>query len=392
MSHTRLLLTVTGPDHPGIIAALSRLIADASAQLVDIEQVVVQRVLMLSFLMDVDEPSRPELSRALEAKVAALGLQARLSSVSPLISSPDEQRDFVVTLIAERLHAADLHAVSACLHAHGANIDRIQRLTDEHLAALEMLCALPLGHSPQLKRALLELSSERSIDIAVQRNDIHRRSKRLIAMDMDSTLIRIEVIDELARLGGVGEQVAKITRRAMAGELDYTQSLRERVTLLAGMDASVLEQVARELPLMPGAETLVRVLRRLGFRTAVISGGFDVPALALKARLGLDYAYSNRLEVRDGRLTGRVEGPIVDAQRKAQLLEEIALAERIPLEQTVAIGDGANDLLMIQKAGLGVAFHAKPKLREAASTSLTGGLERVLYLLGIGARDLRLLS
>jgi phosphoserine phosphatase len=207
---------------------------------------------------------------------------------------------------------------------------------------------------------------------------------------MDSTLIRIEVIDELARAAGVGPEVSRITERAMQGEMDYDESLRQRVALLTGLDVAVLDRIAADLPLTDGAETLVRVLKRLGYKIAVISGGFSRAAEALKRRLGVDYAYSNNLEVVGGKLTGRVIGPVVNAQRKAELLETIAQAEGVLLDQVIAVGDGANDALMLDRAGLGIAFHAKAKLREAADTSISAaGLDAILYLLGISARELQ---
>jgi phosphoserine phosphatase len=234
------------------------------------------------------------------------------------------------------------------------------------------------------------VATNAGFDVSLQRESLYRRSKRLVVMDMDSTLIRIEVIDELARVAGVGAEVSKITERAMQGEMDYDESLRQRVGLLKGLDVAVLDKIAADLPLTDGAETLVRVLKRLGYRIAVISGGFSRAAEALKRRLGVDYAYSNNLEVQGGKLTGRVVGPIVNAQRKAELLETIAQAEGVLLDQVIAVGDGANDALMLDRAGLGIAFHAKPKLREAADTSLTSsGLDAILYLLGISARELQ---
>ncbi len=212
-------------------------------------------------------------------------------------------------------------------------------------------------------------------------------------MDMDSTLIRIEVIDELARAYGVGEAVSAITRRAMHGEMDYDDSLRARVHLLTGLDEQVLRNIANDLPLTEGAETMMKVLKRLGYRTAVISGGFSVAAEALQKRLGIDRAWSNELEIIDGKLTGKVIGPIVNAQRKAELLEQFAISEGVPLDQVIAIGDGANDLLMLQRAGHGIAFHAKPKLREAADSAISaGGLDTMLYLLGIRERDIAALA
>jgi phosphoserine phosphatase len=227
--------------------------------------------------------------------------------------------------------------------------------------------------------------STNSFDVALQRESLYRRGKRLVVMDMDSTLIRIEVIDELARAYGVGEQVARITERAMHGEMDYDESLRQRVGLLKGLDEKVLRDIAANLPLTEGAETLIRVLKRLGYRTAILSGGFSVAAEALMARLGIDQAHSNTLEVVDGKL-----GPIVNARRKAELLESIAQSEGILLDQVIAVGDGANDLLMLERAGLGIAFRAKPKLRQAADTSITaGGLDSILFLLGLTTRELQ---
>src|SRR5207237_173190 len=292
-------------------------------------------------------------------------------------------------LIARTLGPAALQVVSEVLAAHGANIESIQRLSEGGLSSVEFHVSLAPGDDEQaLKRALLAAAMQGGFDSALQRESLLRRSKRLIVMDMDSTLIRIEVIDELARAHGVGDRVSAITRRAMLGEIDYDQSLRERVALLQGLSARVLQELAANLPLTEGAETLLRVLQRLGYRTAVISGGFSVAAEALQKRLGIDFAWSNTLEIEDGALTGRVTGPIVNAQRKADLLEELARRENVPLDQVIAIGDGANDLLMLRKAGHGIAFHAKPKLREAAHTSISAmGLDAILYLLGITGRD-----
>ena len=237
---------------------------------------------------------------------------------------------------------------------------------------------------------MLSVATSAGFDVSLQRESLYRRSKRLVVLDMDSTLIRIEVIDELARAAGVGAEVARITERAMQGEMDYDESLRQRVGLLAGLDVAVLDKLAANLPLTDGAETLVRVLKRLGYKIAVISGGFSRAAEALKRRLGVDYAYSNNLEVQGGKLTGRVVGPIVNGLRKAELLETIAQAEGVLLDQVIAVGDGANDALMLERAGLGIAFHAKPKLREAADTSISAaGLDAILYLLGFSARELQ---
>ena len=378
-----LILTFTGRDAPGITARISRALAQANVRLSDVEQVVVQGLLTLGFAVETED--EPALIKELLFIARELGLS--LDYRKPEAPQSEAPQRYALTLIARTLGPSQLQAVSEVLAAHGANIERIYRLSEGGLASVEFAISLQGDFLP-LKRALLAAAGEGAFDCALQRESLLRRSKRLIVMDMDSTLIRIEVIDELARAHGVGDQVKAITRRAMMGEMDYDQSLRERVALLRGLDARVLYELAAGLPLMEGAETLLRVLQRLGYRTAVISGGFSVAAEALQKRLGIDFAWSNTLEIEGGVLTGRVIGPIVNAQRKADILEELARRENVALDQVIAIGDGANDLLMLQKAGHGIAFHAKPKLREAAHTSISAmGLDAILYLLGITGRD-----
>jgi len=384
----RLLLTFTGRDAPGITARITEVLAGAGARLHDVEQVVVHGFLVLAFAVAFD--SRESEERALKDLLFAAKQRGLSMEYAPLpAAEPLPRQRFAVTAISRQLGPEALHAVSGTLAAHGGNIESIQRLSEGGLQSVEFAVSLPAeADASALKRALLFAAGQGSFDCALQKESLLRRSKRLVVMDMDSTLIRIEVIDELAREHGVGEQVAAITRRAMLGEMDYDQSLRERVALLRGLDARVLAELATNLPLTEGAETLLRVLQRLGYRTAVISGGFSVAAEALQKRLGIDFAWSNTLEIEDGALSGRVIGPIVNAQRKADILEELARRENVPLDQVIAIGDGANDLLMLQKAGHGIAFHAKPKLREAAHTSISAmGLDAILYLLGITGRD-----
>jgi phosphoserine phosphatase len=386
----RVLITVTGRDKTGITAALSAILAEQGAILHDIEQVVVQGQLTLCLLVGLPERgvlkdllfAAKELGLSLDFKPVDAGADA----VRPAAGG---QR-YVITAIGRILGAEHIQAIAATLAQEGANIEKISRLSEGSLASVEVHCVLPPSHDPSgLRRALLAVAMRCSFDVGLQRESLYRRSKRLVVMDMDSTLIRIEVIDELARHAGVAHAVAKITERAMQGEMDYDESLRQRVELLKGLDIKVLYDIAAELPLNDGAETLVRVLKRLGYRIAVISGGFSVATEALKRRLDINYAYSNTLEVAGGKLTGRVTGPIVNGRRKAELLETIAQAEGVLLDQVIAVGDGANDLLMLERAGLGIAFHAKPKLREAADTAITGaGLDAILYLLGISGREL----
>ena len=389
-SSEQVLVTVTGKDRPGIAARLTGLLADAGAELLDIEQVAIQGQLTLCLLVRLPEARGVLKELLFSARELGVDLDFQVVEARPADAATGPRR-YVVTAVGRALGARELHAVATRLAEHGANIERINRLTETGLGSLEVHVTLPRERDAEaLKRALLELSMASSFDIALQPEGLYRRSKRMVVMDMDSTLIRIEVIDELARAAGVGEQVSKITERAMHGEMDYDESLRQRVGLLAGMDASVLHRIAANLPLTEGAETLIRVLKRLGYRTAVISGGFSVAAEALKARLGIDYAFSNVLEEQDGKLTGRTLGPIVNARRKAELLEDLAQREGILLEQVIAVGDGANDLLMLERAGLGIAFRAKPKLRQAADTSISaGGLDSILYLLGLTARELQ---
>ena len=381
-----LILTFTGRDAPGITAQLSRVLSQAGAKLNDVEQVVVQGLLTLGFAVEVADEDA--LVKELLFAARSLGLTLDYRKAAP--GGDGDRQRYALTLIARTLGPSALQGVAEVLAAHSANIERIHRLSEGGLACVEFLVSLAAsGDAAALKRALLAEAMKGGFDCALQLESLLRRSKRLVVMDMDSTLIRIEVIDELARAHGVGEQVSAITRRAMMGEIDYDQSLRERVALLRGLPAKVLYELAANLPLTEGAETLLRVLKRLGYRTAVISGGFSVAAEALQKRLGIDAAWSNTLEIENGVLTGRVTGPIVNAQRKADLLEELSRREGVPLDQVIAIGDGANDLLMLQKAGHGIAFHAKPKLREAAHTAISAtGLDSILYLLGITGRDI----
>jgi phosphoserine phosphatase len=306
---------------------------------------------------------------------------------------------YIVTLLARALSADHLARVTDIVVRHGLRIDGIRRLSGDGGAAVapgreRASVELALRGAPPDQAALrgefLAASGELGVDIAFQLDNVYRRNRRLVAFDMDSTLIEAEVIDELARLAGVGDEVAAITERAMRGELDFTESFRARVTLLRGLDARVLEDVAERLPLSEGAEQLVGNLRRLGYKTAILSGGFQYFGERLRERLGIDYVYANELELEDGRVTGRVVGAVVDGARKAALLREIAEREALSLDQVIAVGDGANDLPMLSIAGLGIAYRAKPLVRESAEHSISQlGLDGILYLLGFTDADLR---
>jgi phosphoserine phosphatase len=383
-----IIITVTGPDRPGITARLTEILVQTRAVLLDIEQVVVQGHLSLGMLIRISEDRGSLKELLFAAKEFGATLDFKPVDAAPAEEKPPHR--YVVTVIGNNLGAPEMHSLSQMLAAHRGNIAKISRLSHGDLKSVEIQVDLPAGESPApLKKALLSLSMQSSFDVALQREGLFRRSKRLVVLDMDSTLIPIEVIDELAKAHGVFDKVAAVTERAMLGEMDYDESLRQRLALLKGMNVEVLQTLAQELPLTDGAERLIRALRRLGYRTAVISGGFSIAADALKARLGIDYACSNTLELKDGKLTGGVVGPIVNGKRKAELLETIAQAEGVLLDQVIAVGDGANDLAMLEKAGLGIAFRAKPKLREAADTSISsGGLDSILYLLGISSREL----
>ncbi len=391
-ANQQVLVTVTGPDTPGITSALTKVIADKKAELLDIEQVVVQSQLTLCLLLGVDQGDTVLKDLLFTAK--SMGLELSFRALPPTAHEPSffdpEMRRYAVTAIGDGVNAGGVHAITQVLAEKNANIETIQRLSNVGLSSFEAIVSFrgTDDESHALRRALVSATHDRDIDVAVQRERLLRRAKRLVVMDMDSTLIQIEVIDELARLHGVLDRVGKITERAMAGELNYEASLRERVRLLEGLPYAKALELAKNLPVTDGAPRLLAVLRTLGYKTAVISGGFLFAANTLKERLGLDYAYANSLEVKEGKLTGQVIDPVVTPQRKADLLDAISQREGIALEQTIAVGDGANDMTMLERAGLGIAFHAKAKLKAAADTSVSaGGLDRILYLLGMRGHE-----
>lgn len=384
------LLTITGQDAPGITAALTHVLSQAQVDLLDIEQVVIQGQLTLCLLVNLDSESDFGELVLKDLLFCARKLHQELSyRPVPSVKPKKDKRRYVLTVMSDRVTAEVMYQISSLLASHDANIENIRRLSRGELSSLEIGLSILDSNVSVLKAALLKQLSENSVDIALQQESLSRRNKRLVVLDMDSTLIQAEVIDEIARVHGVLPEVSLITHQAMHEGLDFTESLKRRVMLLEGFDVSRLEALVKDLKLTPGTRELVRVLKSLGYQIGIISGGFDQAASYLKEQLNLDFAYANKLEEQNGRLTGRVIGPIVDAARKADLLDMIAQSKQIPLDQTIAIGDGANDALMLAKAGLGIAYHAKPILRKSADTTISfGGLERILYLLGIHAREI----
>lgn len=398
-----LLLHVTGEDRPGLTASLAGVLAQHDIQILDINQTVIHRTLLMGMLVRI--PPSAESTNVLKDLLFTahhLGLRLRMTPVEDAEYDAWVGREgkprYILTVLARELKAAHLTSVAAMIAEQGLNIDIITRLSGRpprvedgqpRRACVEFsVRGKPRGEDA-LRASLMALTQQHPIDLAWQRDNVYRRMRRLVAFDMDSTLIQHEVIDELAREAGAYDRVSAITESAMRGELDFRQSLTQRVALLKGLDVGVLSRVAERLRLTEGAERLVSALKRFGYKTAILSGGFSFFGRHLQQKLGIDYVRTNDLEEEGGKLTGRVRGEIVDAQRKADLLREIAARENISLQQTIAVGDGANDLPMLAAAGLGIAFHAKPLVAQSARHQIsTLGLDGILYLIGVRDRDL----
>ena len=375
-----LLLTVTGRDHPGVTAALFDVLAEHGASLSDVEQVVVHDRLLLGVVVSGPGDGGP-LRAALEARAAELDVEVEFTPLD------DDEPPFVgdrhhVIVLGAPLAPAALAGIARRVAACGANIERVLRLSSYPITAYDLLVSG--GETARLRSELAAEAVAQRVDVAVEQATLWRRARRLVVMDVDSTLVQGEVIEMLAAQAGCEAEVARVTAQAMAGELDFEASLRARVALLEGLPVSAVDAVRAQVRLTPGGRTLVRTLKRLGWAVGIVSGGFTCVTDDLAAELGLDHALSNTLEVVDGRLTGRVLGRVVDRARKAEALREFAAAQGVTMAQTVAIGDGANDLDMLEAAGLGIAFNAKPVVREAADAALSVPfLDAVLFLLGV---------
>ncbi|HKY39451.1 MAG TPA: phosphoserine phosphatase SerB [Polyangiaceae bacterium] len=393
----RLVLHIAGADRTGVTARLTEIIAQEGAALINIGQSVLNGYLMLSAIVDI--PKNSYALRKILFAAADMGLRLE---VTPLKLAPEatelrESPALAVTLLGPLSNGLATAQITRFMAERSMNIREIRSLSDVQLDGLELIADLPPGKElrpPELaalRGEFLRMGMELSVDMAVQKDDIFRRTKRLVCMDVDSTFVKGEFIDELAELVGVKEHVAAITARAMEGEIDFKGALTERVKLLAGLPFERAQSLIDRFELTPGADSWVKKLQSLGFKIGLVSGGFTFFVDVLKQRFGLDFAFANELEVEGGKLTGRVRGAIVDSERKAQVLKDMAQVYSCRLEQSVAIGDGANDILMLQTAGLGIAFRAKPKLQEVASMSLNHHerLDTLLYLMGWNERDLR---
>lgn len=396
-----ILINITGEDRPGLTAAITGVLAAGGAQILDIGQAVIHDTLSFGILVELPAGSDSNVLKDVLFCAYKLDQQVRFTPISEQdyqvwVAGQGKTRH-IVTLLTRRVTAEQLCRVSAMTAAHGLNIDHIDRLSGridlatspEHSkGCIEFSVRGEPADVSTLKAEFLQVGIELGVDIAFQQDSIYRRNRRLAVFDMDSTLIEVEVIDELAKAAGVGEKVSAITERAMRGEIDFKESFKERLALLKGLPESVLEEIADRLPLTEGAENLFAELKKLGYRTAILSGGFCYFAKKLQEKLAIDYVYANQLEIVNGQLTGVAIEPIVDAQRKADLLKELAKKEGISLEQTIAVGDGANDLPMLGLAGLGVAFRAKPLVKRSAKQAIsTLGLDGILYLLGYRDRE-----
>ena len=391
-----LLMRITGEDRPGLTAGIMEILAKYGANIMDIGQADIHNTLSLGLLIRVTEENSGNVMKHVLFKAQEMGVNIQFSPISKTdynnwVSRQGKNR-YILTVLGRRVEARQIEAVAHLIADQGLNIDSIQRLSGrpslDPEKRIRACIEFSLRGNPKdrtaLQDSLLKISKQLEIDCSFQKDNMYRRTRRLICFDMDSTLIQTEVIDELAKYAGVGDEVKKITESAMRGEIDFKESFTKRVSLLKGLDASVMQEIAENLPMTEGLERVMLALKKYGYKIAILSGGFTYFGQYLQRKFNIDYVYANELEVDDdGKLTGHYVGEIVDGRRKAELLRLIAQVEKLDLEQTIAVGDGANDLPMLSLAGLGIAFHAKPKVTANARQSInTIGLDGVLYFLG----------
>lgn len=391
-----ILININGADRPGVTAALTEILAKNNAVILDIGQADIHNHLSLGILFQSTEGNSGDILKELLFKSYELDVNIRFKPIteqeySKWVNMQGKNR-YIITILSRKLTAKQIAGVSRIVAEQDMNIDDIKRLTgriplDENARTPKASVEFSVRGTPKdkesMKAAFMKLSTELDMDISFQEDSMYRRMRRLICFDMDSTLIETEVIDELAIRAGVGDQVKAITEAAMRGEIDFCESFRQRCALLKGLDVSMMQEIAENLPITEGVDRLMRILKKVGFKIAILSGGFTYFGNFLKQKYNIDYVYANELEIENGKLTGNHVGDIVDGKRKAELLRLIAQVENVDIRQTVAVGDGANDLPMISIAGLGIAFHAKPKVKATAKQSIsTIGLDGILYFLG----------
>jgi phosphoserine phosphatase len=385
-----VMVTVSGPDQPGITAAFSKILVDNQVEIVDIEQASLQDFLGLSFLLDMSEAKQSKdgvlKDLLFEASRLRLTLNFRLFSEKEM-KARNSKNLFILTYFGDTRSLAE---ISSILAEENANIEMISNLTRHCAMCVELTINVnQVKNLSQLKSRVIAKSHELNIDLALQKMEAYRKNKRLVFFDMDSTLVDMEIIDEMAQRAGVFKEVSRITEKARRGDIDFEESLAQRVALLKGLKVGELEKIRNEMKLSEGAEDLVETLKRLGYKLGLVSGGFDYFADYLKGKLGLDFAYANQLEIKNGALTGKVVGKIVDNTYKAKIVNMVSSEEGILLDQTVAIGDGANDVLMLGQAGLGIAYNAKERLMRAANMSLgQARLRNILYILGLSEEEM----